>query len=136
MKFSTPFASIAKTAFAALMLFLISGELKAQDAIVHNFTGCDMVVVIYGTSDCSTVACIQNAVVPPGTSTITLPCTANVVYAEVTADCIVSPIIALATPGCACGGASNASGSFTVGAWTVNADQICSGSDIEIKIWD
>lgn len=130
------FSSFAKTAFAALALFLISNGLKAQNAVVHNFTACDMAVVIYGTSSCSTVACMQNAIVPPGTSTITLPCSAGVVYAEISADCIVSPTMSLATPGCTCSGAPNDASSFTVGVWTVFSQQVCTGSDVEIKIWD
>lgn len=142
MNVSFNFSSLAKSAFALVALFVISsGALKAQDAIIHNFTDCDMAVAITGTVSCTSEDCIQNIVVPANSSaTLTLSCTAglNAIKSTITADCLMtSPVLNMSTTYCACVvGTVNDDDTFTYGAWTVNSQQYCTGSDIEIKIWD
>ena len=135
-------SSLAKSAFTLATLFIISSSaLKAQDAVIHNFTSCDMAVAVTGTVSCTSVDCIQNIVVPANSSaTLTLSCTAglNAIKSTITADCLVSsPVLNMNTTYCACAvGTVNDDDSFTYGSWTVYSQQYCTGSDIEIKIWD
>lgn len=130
-------SNLAKLGSAFLLFILLSSAANAQTAFVTNDTDCDMVVKIFGTDDCSNVACIQTQTVAANTSdNITLPCGSNVVYAEITNPCTTSTLLELATPQCHCGGASTDTDSFTVGAWTVTATSTCSGSDVTIDIVD
>lgn len=133
--------SLAKSAVAVVAFFLVSAAAaNAQTVEIKNFTGCDMEVTIIGTVDCDEIDCTEPITVPANTTyTHTLTCTAGLsaISVSITAGCTTSPTINLSTPFCACAvGSDYDDGSFTVGGWTVDAAAACTGSDMEVKIWD
>lgn len=133
--------SLAKSAVAVVAFFLVSAAAaNAQDAIISNFTSCDMEVTVRGTLTCGSIDCTETVTVPANsTLTHTLTCTAGLsaISVSITAGCTASPSINLSTPLCSCAtGDSYDDGSFTVGGWTVDAAAACTGSDMEVKIWD
>lgn len=141
MNFVFQLPSLAKSAIAVVAFFLVSAAaVNAQDATIHNFTSCDMEVTVRGTLTCGTIDCTETVTVPANSSlTHTLSCAAglSVISVSVTAGCTASSDINLYTPLCACAtGDSYDDGSFTVGGWTVDAAAACSGSNVEVKIWD
>lgn len=67
MRFSTQFSSLAKSAFAALILLLAASGVKAQTAYLTNFTNCDMDVEITGFTNC--IPCTTFTVIVPANTT-------------------------------------------------------------------
>lgn len=144
MKFYYNFSFLGKGLAALFTLMLLSNVSNAQTATVYNFTSCVKIVKLTAiNSGCTNTSCSQTFTVPPtGGTPVSLSimgCTDPIVLVEIEAgaNCpyAPSPSIALATPGCACSGATNDAGSFTVGGTTVNASSTCSGSDVTVAIW-